>query len=229
MQGMELRVMRLHMGGMVEPANAVVVRIDPAYFTFRVRYDPFLAATVQGWQERDGDIFVVNGGFFEENNAPVGLVVTDGELFGDSFEQYDDPFHEFGGMFTVVGDEITIRRCAEQPYQEDERLDQAVQGWPVLVHTGEPVDFDHTGETARRTAIALDQTGRVIFVVVDSTPISFFDLRDWLAMTDELAIASALNLDGGPSAGLVLATGSWLVQYDSPGFVPGVIVAVPRE
>jgi hypothetical protein len=65
--------------------------------------------------------------------------------------------------------------------------------------------------------------------VVDGIPISLFDLRDWLATTEELAIVSALNLDGGPSTGMVLAAGSWLVQQDSPGFVPGVIAAVPRE
>jgi uncharacterized protein YigE (DUF2233 family) len=227
--GMELRVMQVDIRDVPEPANAIVVRVDPEFFTFQVRYDPIGAATVRGWQERTGSILAVNGGFFESNNAPAGLLVADGEVFGTSFDKLNAPYDDYGGMFTVVGDAIGIRLLAEVPYQPDEPLDQAVQGFPMLVTSGgRPVDFDLPGETARRTAVALDQSERVIFIVIDSAEISLSGLRDWLAAADELAISAALNLDGGPSTGMALAAGSWVVQRDSLTRVPSVIEAIPR-
>lgn len=226
--GMELRVMQMDIAEIPEPANAILVRIAPEQFIFRVHYEPSSAATVQGWQERINGVFVVNGGFFEDNYSTAGLLVVDEEVFGVSFDRYDDPF-EHAGMFGVAGDDISIRLLAEAPYQPDEGLNQAVQGLPMLIDDGRPVDFNLSTDSARRTVIALDRAGRVIFVIVDSPPVSLADLRDWLAEADELTIVAALNLDGGPSTGVVVAAGNWLVQRDSPSRVPIVIEAVPVE
>jgi uncharacterized protein YigE (DUF2233 family) len=229
MPGMALRVMPVDVEETPEPVNAILVRIDPARFAFRVHYDPARAATVQRWQERIGGLLVVNGGFFESDNAPVGLLVADGEVFGTSLDQYDEPYSEYGGMFGVVGEAVGIRLLAEAPYQPDEPLDQAVQGFPMLVDNGErPVDFELPGDAARRTAIALDQSGRVLIIVIDSVEISLPDLRDWLVATDELAISAALNLDGGPSTGMALAAGRWRVECQSRARVPSVIEVIPR-
>jgi hypothetical protein len=89
-----------------------------------------------------------------------------------------------------------------------------------------PVD---TGETARRTVIALDQQGYVVILLIDLPIFTLHGLSLWLAESD-LGLDSALNLDGGRSSGLAAAIPggeSTLLPAYVP--LPIVIGVYPRE
>lgn len=215
--GFDLRLMQIEVEGFSRPVDLTLVRVDPALFVFQVHYTPGDLTTVADWQARTGALLVVNGGFYMTDKRPLGLVVVDGEPLGQSFEGH-------GGMLSVVGDVVSVRSLAVSPYRPGERLDQAVQGRPMLLDPGGlPADFDLAPEPARRTAVAQDRQGRIVFVVSDYGALSLYDLRDWLAETVELDLAIALNLDGGGSTGLALNAGGRSYLINSWSVIPGVI------
>src|SRR6266542_894815 len=112
--------------GLVE--HVVVFRIVPERLTLRVRYPPALPAFVSAWEPRARLVF--NANFFDENNTAQGLIVSDGQYFGQSYDG-------FGGMLAVDPDgAVRIRSLADEPFQPDEALSQAVQGFPMLIRPG---------------------------------------------------------------------------------------------
>jgi hypothetical protein len=100
-----------------------------------------------------------------------------------------------------------------------------VQSFPVLVKPGGvmgfPADADD-GRPARRTVVAQDRRGRLLFLVAPRGYFSLHHLAVWLVASD-LDVDVALNLDGGPSSGLWLRDGP---QIDSLVPVPSVIVVL---
>jgi len=223
--GIELRAMTFQARADSSPAEAVLVRIDPRQYTFRIVYDPDNPMTVSDWQEQTQAVAVINAGFFQPDYQAAGLLATDGQVFGLSFDQIDADYYGFGGMFSMTGGQPALRKLGTSPYQPGEPLDQAVQGLPMLLEAGStPVSFDLPDRSAWRTAIAIDRSGSVLLISLPRSMVSLYQLRDWLAGAAELQLDAALNLDGGPSTGLVLEAGAWSLVFDSFSKVPSVLV-----
>jgi uncharacterized protein YigE (DUF2233 family) len=223
--GIELRAMTFLPQADSPPAEAVLVRIDPRRYTFRIAYDPDNPSTVSEWQVRTGGLVVINAGFFQPDYQTAGLLAVDGEIVGLSFDQIDAQEYGFTGMFSVVRGLPGLRKLGAAPYQPGEPLDQAVQGLPMLLEAGGvPVSFELPNRSARRTVVAIDRSGAVLLVSLPASMVSLYQLRDWLAGAGELQLDAALNLDGGPSTGLALETGAWSLTFDSLSKVPSVLV-----
>lgn len=222
MPGLEYRVMRLYPRGLNIGVGVALVRLDPARFDLRVHYRPSAPTTVSGWQARTDAALVVNGGFFMANNQTLGLLSADGEMYGDSFDEH-------GGMLSVNDGEISIRSLAQFPYQPGETFEQAVQGRPMLLYPGGfPAEFDLASDSSRRTAVAQDGAGRLLFVVIDYGAVTLYDLRDWLDDTRELDVFVAFNLDGGGSTGMAVEVGDHALLIDSWSDIPSVIAVYPK-
>ena len=117
----------------------------------------------------------------------------------------------------------SVRWLRVSPYDPRERLREAVQSFPLLVKPGGvmgfPADAD-AGQTTRRTVVAQDRDGRILFLVAPNGHLGLHALAVWLVESD-LGVDIALNLDGGPSSGLWVTDGP---QIDSLLPVPAVIV-----
>jgi uncharacterized protein YigE (DUF2233 family) len=188
-------------------------------------YAPDDPATAVGWHARTKALATINGGFFLPNNLTNGLLVMNGKRFGTSFDRH-------GGMLSVVNDKASIRALAQFPYNRAEPLDQAVQGSPMILYPGGfPVQFDDVQDVAdRRTVVAQDRSGRLMFIVADQSVVSLYRLRDWLAAErPDLDLFAAFNLDGGHSTGLVVSAGSQPVSIDSRTRIPAVIALFERK
>jgi uncharacterized protein YigE (DUF2233 family) len=216
--GFELRAMQMWIEGLDAPVDVTVIRIDPARFAIRIHYAPGSPVDVSGWQQRLGALLVVNGGFFQTNNQTNGLLFVDGQRFGTSFDRH-------GGMLTVSGSTVSIRSLAQYPFKSDEFFDQAVQGRPMILYPGGfPVQFDDVAaDLSRRTAVAQDTQGRIVFFVIDQGVVSLYQLRDWMAGQTDLELFTAFNLDGGYSTGLELNAGGKSLSIASRAKIPGVI------
>lgn len=204
-------------------ARAILLRIDPAWVTFRVHYTAGGAYSISAWGARLPDALgIVNGSFFDQHDRALGLLVSDGQIYGQSFEG-------FGGMFQVeASGRVRVRSLVSQPYAE-ETLIQAVQAFPVLVEAGgirAPQDggFDRR---ARRSFVAQDNAGHIILGVIPYTLLSLAELQTWL-LTSDLAVQLAVGLDGGRSTGMVINAPGSVETYASLDKVPTVIAVYPR-
>ncbi len=206
--------------------RVTLVRLDPGQVRFRVLYNPGEGRRVSEWVSslRDAGwspLLVVNGGYFTPEYTATGLLVSNGRVYGTTYSG-------FGGMFAVLpGRRVEVRWLVARPYDPAEVLVEAVQSFPVLVRPGGvlgfPPDADD-GRTARRTVVAQDRSGWVLFIVAQDGFFSLHALARWLLESD-LDLDVALNLDGGQSTGLYFRTGRATVQIDSGVSVPAVIVA----
>jgi uncharacterized protein YigE (DUF2233 family) len=225
--GVELRARVIPADGASTGADAILVRIDPALAAITFHYDKENPVSVLNWQERLGALVLINAGFYQEDYTPAGLLVSGGERYGLSFDAISLTPGAAEGMFSLTGGLPQIRRLSTAPYDPAEPLDEAVQGLPMLIDGGLPVDFDLPERTALRTAVALDSSGRVLIIHVSAGQVSLPRLRDWLAAQTDLGITAALNLDGGPSTGLGVG-GPWPVRRTSISKVPSVLAVMPR-
>jgi uncharacterized protein YigE (DUF2233 family) len=202
-----------------------VVRLDPAAVRFQVHYAPDAPRSVGEWGALLHPLLAINGGFFDEENRAIGLLVSDGQVQGSSLEDY-------AGMFAVsAGEQVSVRWLRAWPYDPHEPLSEALQSFPVLVKPGGvmgfPADADD-GRPARRTVVAQDREGRILILVAPRGTLSLHELAVFLANAD-LNIDVALNLDGGSSTGLWLETTGMRVAVDSMTPVPSVLTVVRRS
>lgn len=220
--GIERRMATITTGSAFNAA-AVIVRIDPAQATFHVGYRPGEPLSLNDWRAAlPGAAVIVNGAFFDENNRALGLVASEGQVFGQSFRG-------FGGMFQVTDAGPRVRSLVSEPYQ-GEPLWHAAQSFPMLVEAGgvpapRGQGFD---DPARRTVIAQDGAGRILLIVTPLSEVSFSAMQDWLLGSD-LDVRIAFALDGGRSTGLILdrpeGTDDVYAAFDR---LPSVIAVFPR-
>ena len=215
--GGELRQLNVETGAVTE--RLTIVRLDPAVVRFRIHYDPQMPLPVRAWAGVLQSPLVVNGGYFTPEYETVGLLISGGQVWGTSYG-------DFAGMFAVTADEqVSVRWLRDQPYDPNEHLREALQSFPVLVKPGIgmgfPADADD-GRPARRTVVAQDSQGRVLFIVAPHGYLSLYELAQFLADSD-LDLHVALNLDGGTSTGLWLKTEAGTVEIASLASVPSVI------
>jgi uncharacterized protein YigE (DUF2233 family) len=214
--GLELRTILLFGEDGRQTEELSIVRLEPDLFEFKVAYHPGEPQTLRDWQAETGALLVVNGGFFTETFYATGLTVIDGQHSGASYG-------DFAGMFAITAVGPKVRWLAERPYDLNEPLHYALQAFPMLVKPGAIVGYpEEDGSRARRTAVAQDVDGRILFIIAPWGSLTLHEFSVWLAASD-LNLETALNLDGGTSSGLFLAEPEHIV----PAFtrLPIVITA----
>ncbi len=220
--GLALRRMRADAGAGHPNSQIIIARIDPTMVWLRVAYAPDKPRALRTWFVGEQALLVVNGGYFTEHYRSTGLVISDGKASGTSYEG-------FGGMIAVMADgNVTIQPLRDQPYDPAAPIIQATQSFPMLLFPGrEPANFEDNGQRARRTAAAIDRSGRLLLIICPGSDFTLSGLANWLLISD-LEIDRALNLDGGTSTGLFLKAGSLNEQIDSFSPLPIVLLAEPR-
>jgi uncharacterized protein YigE (DUF2233 family) len=200
-------------------AEVTLLRLDPATIQVRVQYDANTPRSVVYWQKYLQAPIVINGGLYEPNNQPRGILISEGQRYGITYDRH-------GGMLTVKDGEINVRSLAQFPYDKNEVMQYGLQGIPMLLYPGGfPVPYDEylKEEAGRRTAIGQDRQGRLILITAYLKPVTLYRLRDWLAERADLGGSVAMNLDGGYSTGLAVSLNGTEIAQDSVARVPGVV------
>lgn len=191
-----------------ELAQLKVVRIDSEQYRFRALYRPGQALSLRQWRSLEpGASVIVNANFFNPDYRALGLVVSDGAVFGS-------PYRDRGGTLIVKDDEVSIRSFRSGLPQQIQGINQAIQGFPLLVENGAQAFFDSSSaRRARRTVVAQDTSGRILILVTPFLGMSLVELSAFLPSTD-LDIVTAMNLDGGGSTMLFVNE----IDYQLPSF-----------
>jgi uncharacterized protein YigE (DUF2233 family) len=136
----------------------------------------------------------VNGGYFDENFAPLGLRIANGQMIA--------PLQRarlITGVLVASPRGVQIVRSRE--FSKRLGVTAAIQCGPFLVDRGQPISGLNDSHLARRTFAATTSSSRALVGVCSG--VSLAKLAKILATTslaEDLKIERALNLDGGSSS-----------------------------
>jgi hypothetical protein len=148
----------------------------------------------------------VNGGYFDENFAPLGLRIANGQMIA--------PLQRarlITGVLVASPRGVQIVRSRE--FSRRPGVTAAIQCGPFLVDRGQPIGGLNDARPARRTFAATTTSSRALVGVCSE--VSLAELSKILATTsfaEDLRIERALNLDGGSS------TGFWVARENGSAF-----------
>lgn len=200
-----------------------ILRVDQSRYRLDVAFND-VPQTLEGWQRETKAAVVVNGGYYRienENYLPTGLIVIDGKASGASFG-------DFAGMLAIDETGAELRWLANQPYDPNEPLLSALQSFPILVKPGGELGFAAENEDniqARRTVIGQDRDGNILFIVAPKGYFTLHQISAYLTESD-LNLDIAVNLDGGPSSGILVDEPREGVPAQTS--LPFVILVYPR-
>ncbi len=202
--------------------TVTIVRFDLHKVKLSVGYQPEQPLLMHEWMQQEQAIAMINGGYFDQQNNATALVVSNDKVFGKSYAG-------FGGMLSVdTRGMVSLRSLRQQPYDSNkEQLQQATQSAPMLMSGGKRTQFSADASQTRRSVVAMDKQGHLLFIASPDQVFSLDQLADQLASSD-LSIEIALNLDGGASTGLYVNGGSPNVEIDSLAKLPIVIIVKAR-
>jgi exopolysaccharide biosynthesis protein len=198
-----------------------IVRFDLSKVHLSVGYQPSNPMSISDWAKQTNALAVINGGYFDQTDNTTSLVVSNGQAYGTSY-------NGFGGMLSVdTQGNVRLRSLSQTPYDPNsEQLQQATQSSPMLVINSKRTQFNANAASERRSIVAQDTQGRLLFIVSPNNAFSLDELADLLVSSD-LSIKNALNLDGGASTGLYMKAGSQPVEVDSIAALP-IVIAVKQ-
>ncbi len=204
------------------PANdsdtVVITRLDLHKVHLKIGYNSSRPLTMNEWQKQTDAHVIINGGYFDAHNQPTGLLITNGQAVGASY-------NGFGGMLAVDGQgNVSLRSLSQQPYHAStDQFQQATQSSPMLMIDGKRTQFSANAVNQRRSIVATDKQGRLLLIVSPGAAFTLDELADLLVSSD-LSIKDALNLDGGASTGLYVNAGNQKVTIDAVTPLPIVIL-----
>jgi uncharacterized protein YigE (DUF2233 family) len=141
----------------------------------------------------------VNGGYFDPDYAPIGLLISDGKIIA--------PLRRaklITGVLAASPRKVQILRIRE--FSQQQEFTAALQCGPFLVDLGRTVRGLETTRTARRTFAAVGNGNRAALGFCSDVSLS--ELAKILATTrlaEDFRIERALNLDGGSSSAFWVA------------------------
>jgi uncharacterized protein YigE (DUF2233 family) len=168
----------------------------------------------------------VNGGYFQPDFEPVGMLVSDGRIIRG-------PQHAklLSGALVVTTNHIKLLRSTDP--LPGKNAQHALQAGPFLVDGGKTVPGLNDARNARRTVILTD--GKGDWALVSSSALTLAEIGLILAepslLPHNLKVDRALNLDGGSSTSLWVAKpgGASPFYISEFGIVRDFVGIVPRS
>ena len=222
-------------------AALAVVKIDPASNAFRVFHHA--PQSITAWQQELQAPIVFNASYYGPGYQPVGLIIADGRASGPANNR------QMRGMFVAEPKGIspdlpraTILDLLATPVNpKNLPWTQGVQSFPLLLDYKGNIRVRDSDKKSDRTVIATDRVGNIL---VFNTSNSYFTLREMAQFlkASKFEIDSAMNLDGGSEAQLLIKTKNF--EYFSPpawenpigslldresAFLPTVVGVFPRK
>ena len=164
----------------------------------------------------------VNGGYFDPQNAPVGLVISDGKMIA--------PFRKaklLSGVLVVNKNRVELMRSAE--YSPRKNTIAALQCGPFLVDGGTPVAGLNNTRPARRTFVFTSGSDRAGIGFCSSVTLA--EMSEILAtprLAGDLKVQRALNFDGGSSSAFWFAGEKGAFSIGELKTVRNFVIVAPK-
>ena len=135
----------------------------------------------------------VNGGYFDPEYRPIGLLIVDGKIVA--------PLQKarlLSGVLSSTAKKIQISRVSE--FSMNQKPDAAVECGPMIVDAGKAVRGLESTKDARRTFAAVSTGDKA--AIGFCSDVTLADLSNILSIVaiPDFKIQRAINLDGGSSS-----------------------------
>lgn len=204
-------------------SEVVIYRFSLAKHTFGFRHSTSGAA-VSEWMGREPEaLFAANGVYFHEDELPSGWFRAEGKVIGARSFDADK-----SALLRLEPNPTILINASEQKAAKQKARD-AAQSFPLLVSGGVAAIKEDSGKVARRTFVGTDKAQEYFYVgIVPYTGISLYELSQALTRLP-VRWEAVLNLDGGPSSGIVFRAPDQSETIDSYVTVPNVLVIHPKN
>jgi uncharacterized protein YigE (DUF2233 family) len=192
--GLEHRRIVISEGETAESATIDLALFSTKSATVRVIDNPAGNDDLAAAMRRERCLAGVNGGYFDPEQKPVGLVISDGKLIA--------PLRKarlLSGVLVAAAGRVQLFRTAE--YSPKRKANEALQCGPFLVDRGQPVPGLNDTRSARRTFVLTSGPDRAALGFCSGVTLA--QLAKILATPEvapDLKVQRALNLDGGSSS-----------------------------
>lgn len=166
----------------------------------------------------------VNGGYFDPQDAPVGLLISGGKKITPL-----STARLLSGVLLATPQRVDIVRPSH--FKMSGQIKNAVQCGPLLIERGNLVNGLNDTRAARRTFATVNENGSTGALGFCSA-VSLAQLGQILCLTNvagEQKFARALNLDGGSSSAFWIAKGDGAFSISGQKTVRDFVALVPRS
>jgi exopolysaccharide biosynthesis protein len=198
-----------------------LVTFSPKTHAFAVMDDPDNAFDLASAARKRAAIAAVNGGYFHPDRTPLGLVIRQGQEL-HALEKA----RLLSGLVVINDGRPLLLRTRE--YRASRNITEALQAGPFLVDGGKAVAGLNAKKRDARTFLVALADGRFGLGTAESPTLA--DLGQALAGPEAFPsakITRALNLDGGSSTGLWIATEPPIYRRELRN-VRNFVAVVPR-
>ncbi len=229
-----------------------VVKVDPHLFEFKIynNTDQSSAKSLKEIHDEQGSVLTFNGAFFDTKFKAMGLLQDSSSTYHKLIqsELMDGVFEVANNVPANGTQESDTQQNTQAAGPAGAQLAQLfqlkdapkdptafmIQNGPALIDpAGNNLMQKDTEKGAGRTALGIDQNSNVILVVLHQTLVNsdnalslyqFAHVLKTNPLFAPLGLHSVINLDGGPSTGLVVG-GEYLPEMNN---VQNAVIVVPR-
>ena len=220
--GLEHRRIVLTERGTDERATLDLALFSTKSATLRVIDNPTGEDNLAAVMRRENCLAGVNGGYFDSDDRPVGLLISDGKIVA--------PLRKarlLSGVMVAWDGRIQLLRIAE--YSAKRTATAALQCGPFLVDRGRRVSGLNNTRPARRTFIVTSGFDRAaIGLCSDATLAELGKILATPGIAPDLKVQRALNLDGGSSSAFWFAGEGGVFSASEQKTVRDFVAVVPR-
>ena len=172
--------------------------------------------------QRENCLAGVNGGYFDSDYAPIGLLIVDGKTIA--------PLRRarlITGVLIASSRGVQIMRTHE--FSRQPESNSAVQCGPFLVDLGRRVRGLEEMRESRRTFAAVAKSDRAALGFCSEISLArLAEILGSMQLADDFKISRALNLDGGSSSGFWFAREGHAFSVPEQKTVRDFVAVVPR-
>lgn len=172
--------------------ETIVFRLNNMLYQWDLHYSK-TPRRLQAWSDELSASLLVNGAFFTEAYEPTGYFAVEGSVVSNS------PYTQ-GNIGTVAISQGKLKLIESAQIIAEGA--EAFQSFPLLLSKGLPTIEADSEKIARRTILAQNNQGQTFVILFDATPVTLHDAAQVLLGLG-LELDWALNLDGGPSSGVI--------------------------
>ena len=192
-----------------------ILKVDPRSNRIRVfssyEQGKTIARTIEDWQKHTGAIAMTNSAQYMANPyyMPCAPIICDGKQKGPKSNS------SVRGMLVAEPVKGNLPKADLLDFEYDRYADgtysQGVQHWPILLDRKGKIKVKKTNWQANRTIVAKDFRGNMLFLTTEGNYFTLYNLGLFLKESNArpdhgLGIHTAMNLDGGSQANMVVKT-----------------------